>query len=81
MGIANKKICPSCAKSIPATAILCNFCENDLRSDYSIIPDGLNFGIAFGEEIKVHGLSLESAKRILAIVKSNQNNQARNLDW
>ena len=81
MGIPNKKICPSCTEPIPATAILCNFCENDLRSEYSIVPDGVNFGIAFGEEIKVHGLSLESAKRILALVNSNHKNQARDLDW
>ena len=79
MKVADGKVCRFCAEPIPATGI--RSCENDLRSEYSIVPDGVNFGIAFGEEIKVHGLSLESAKRILALVNSNHKNQARDLVW
>lgn len=50
MKVADAQICPFCGEPIPEIAIRCNFCENDLRSEYSIVPDGLNFGIAFGEE-------------------------------
>ena len=78
MKVAYGKICPFCAELIPTTGI--HSCENDLKSDYSIVPDGAGFGIVFRGEIKVQGLSLESAKRILTLLNSNQKNKDRDYD-
>jgi len=77
MKIANRKVCPNCAKLIPAPCI----CENDPKSEYSIVSDDEEFGIAFKEEIKILGLNFETAKRILALLIRNQNQKDQDLDW
>jgi len=39
MEIANQKICPNCGEPIPTTGCLIHACTNNLKSEYSIIPD------------------------------------------
>ncbi len=69
MGIAERKICPSCAGIISAKAILCSFCGTNLQSDLNtIVPDGKDFGIAVRGQIRIHGLKLANAKKIARIL-------------
>jgi len=68
--------CPYCAVIIPSNSTLCVNCGKEFHSDlYLIVPDGSEFGIAFEGEIKVHGLTLEGAKRILSILNRYLHNQ------
>jgi len=58
--------CPYCAVLIPAKSTICINCGHELHSGlYAIVPDGSHFAISFGAEIKIHGLTRESAERIL----------------
>jgi len=81
MKIANENICPNCAELIPTTVDLIHPCEYNPRSEYSIVYDGAEFGIAFEQVIKTHGLSFENAERMLALLKWNQNQQNQDYDW
>ena len=81
MNIANKMICPHCAEVISPTGDPIHSCEKTIKSEYSIVLDDTNYGIAFGLEIKIHELSLENAKRILAILNWNKQQKNTNYDW
>jgi len=65
-----KKICPSCIKSIPMDMLLCD-CGKDLRGDsYSIVSDGLQFGIYFNGSIVIHGLVSKRAQEMAQILNN-----------
>ena len=69
MRIATGKICPSCARLIPKHAILCIECGNDLHTNvYAIVPDGVNYGIALGDEVRIRGLGLQKAQEVALIL-------------
>ncbi len=80
---ANRKPCPFCAAEIPRTFIVCNHCGRELHSLrlarskaqpkvelYEIVADGQEFGIALHGKIRLHGLELEKARQIVAILNS-----------
>jgi len=73
--------CPYCAVIIPSNSTLCINCGKEFNSDlYLIVADGSEFGIAFEGEIKVQGLTLESAKRILATLNKYLHSQPEDTD-
>lgn len=68
-----RKICPSCAGIIPRNAILCIECGRDLHTDlYAIVPDGVNYGIALGAEMRIRGLGLRKAQETALILNCTE---------
>jgi len=78
-----KLLCPFCRKEIPELTNWCWHCGCDLHgmkfarpkalsksSHYRIVPDGLQFAIALGGVIKIHGLELKNAESLLEILNS-----------
>jgi len=37
---------------------------------YYVVPDGLDFGIAVAGEVKIHGLTLNKARRLVELLNS-----------
>jgi len=69
------RICPFCAGEIPLAVSLCIHCGKELRSmkiarPYEIVYDGLQYGIALGGEVKLHGLELKKAQELEALLNS-----------
>ena len=61
--------CPYCAMLIPENSTICIHCEHELHSGtYVIVTNGLHYAISLRGEIKVHGLTKESAKAIVSIL-------------
>jgi hypothetical protein len=78
-----KRLCPFCAGEIALDASVCEHCGKNLKrmmaahsqpqpkpSLYHIVPDGTKYGIALAGSVKIHGLELEKAERLAAILNS-----------
>jgi hypothetical protein len=73
MALPNRRVCPSCTRLVPFTAVKCDFCRNDLQADlYVIVPDGKLFGIALNDEVVIHGLALKIAQDIASILNGRE---------
>jgi len=69
------RLCPFCAGEIPLTVSLCIHCGKELRSmkmahPYEIVRDGLQYGIALGSEVRLHGLKLKKAQELEALLNN-----------
>ncbi len=68
-----EKYCPACAGSLPMIATLCAHCGQDLCNDaYTIVPDGVTFGIAFKDRIVIHELELKEAMEVASIMNGSK---------
>ena len=73
MALPDRRVCPSCTRLVPFTAIKCDLCGNDLQADlYVIVPDGKLFGIALRGEVLIHGLALKMAQDIASILNGRE---------
>ncbi len=77
-----KVICPACANELVEFTRWCWHCGCDLYgmnqvqskpAAYEIVADGFHFGIALGDEVKIHGLDIENAQSIVAILNRVNN--------
>jgi|GEM_PF-2291201 len=81
---AVKRLCPYCAQEVPLASSCCIHCGRDLHqmmiarstsrpagpAMYYVVPDGLDFGIAVAGEVKIHGLTLNKARRLVELLNS-----------
>lgn len=70
MIMRDDKICPYCAAAIPSQSNVCIHCGRDLQDSFLVVPDGARYGIALGDEIKIHGLTLEKAQELAGMLNS-----------
>jgi len=69
MEIAATKLCPACAKPISSRAPACIHCGKDLIGNvHWIVPDGFQYGISIKGKVVLHGLTLEKARNLAALM-------------
>ncbi len=67
----NISACEKCARNLLDNLDL-------LHQPCRVVPDGGRFGIMYKREIRIHGLSLENAQRLAALMNSALREEDRN---
>jgi hypothetical protein len=82
---SSKILCYFCYAELSADASACEKCGRNLRDRLDllhppckVVPDGQRFGIWYKGETKIHGLSLENAESLAALMNSALREEDKN---